>query len=201
MKTKVFYFTTKIMVAVVLLALIAVKAFASDAPKLKMVPYSDNRAIVAVDNLADVVSELTIEDANGYILYYKEGRISDKLYSKIFDFKNLADGLYTVSVKNKYGEQKADFRISNKKFELVEKTEAYTPYFEVNGDILKLSFLNRELNDVEFSLLGDNGCYFEKTLGKDFNITKGFDIASLYEGEYSVELKSGNDTYSYTFEK
>lgn len=201
MKTKVFYLTTKVMVAMFLLAILAVKAFAGETPKLKMVPYSPDKAIIAVDNTTDAAAELTIEDADGYVLYYKEGNIDEKLYSKIFDFKNLTDGRYTITVKNTYGEQAVAFKMVNNKFKLIEGETSYVPYFEVKDNVLKLSFLNHSLDNVELTLTDENGYYFTKDLGNNFSITEGFSIAKLFEGDYAVELKTGNKSFSYNFAK
>lgn len=113
MKTKVTYLATKIMVAIVLVALIVVKATAAEAPNLKMVPYSNERAIVVVDNPGNSYAELTIEDSNGRILYYREGKINEKMYSKIFDFKNLTNGNYRIIVKNNIGKKELFFTVEN----------------------------------------------------------------------------------------
>lgn len=201
MKTKVFYLTTRIMVAVVLLAILAVKAFAGETPKLKMVPYSVDKAIISVDNAHNAVSELTIEDVNGDVLYYKEGRIDGGVYSKIFDFKNLDNGAYKITVKNIYGTQTMDFKIDGNKFELIDTDEAFAPYFEVKDNVLRLSFLNYSLDNVSLELTDENGYSFSKELGDDFSITDGFNLSQLFEGEYELVLNSGKKSYSFNFER
>ena len=201
MKTKVFYLTTRITTAVILLVILAVKAFAGDAPKVKMVPYATDKAIIAIDNSVNAVSELTIEDAAGYVLYYKEGRIDDKIYSKIFDFKNLSDGNYTIKLKNSFGEQKVNFKVTANTIEIEKDKVSFAPFLEVENDILKLSLLNHSLNNVEITLLDGNRNIFMKNLGNEFSINAGFSLARLEKGAYEVYVTNGTETFSYNFEK
>nr|MDA3928129.1 hypothetical protein [Prolixibacteraceae bacterium] len=147
------------------------------------------------------VSELTIEDVNGDVLYYKEGRIDEKIYSKIFDFKNLDNGAYKITVKNIYGTQTMDFKIDGNKFKLIDTDEAFAPYFEVMDNVLRLSFLNYSLDNVNLELSDENGYSFSKELGNDFSITDGFNLSQLFEGEYELVLNSGKKSYSFNFER
>lgn len=202
MKTKVTYLATKVMVAVILVALLAVKALAGEAPKLKLVPHSTDRAIVVMDNEENSPSELVIEDLNGNILYYRDGRINEKIYTKLFDFRNLEDGTYKITASNLYGNKELTFSVAGKVIE-VEK-EHYTanhPFIKVNDDVLKLSFLNHSLNEIYLTIADESGEIYKKSLGNDFCITTGFSLANLKYGDYAAILNDGANTFSYNFEK
>ena len=201
MKTKVTYLATKIMVAVILLALIVVKATAVEAPSLKMVPHTDERAIIVVENPGNSFAELTIEDSNGEILYYQEGRINEKNYSKIFDFKNLANGDYRIIVENSAGKKELLFTVENNTVIVNEMLSSNTPYFNVENDILKISYLNHTMNNIALTLSNNKGEVFSKSLGNNFSITTGFNLSKLSKGDYAVSINDGNRSYTYTFEK
>ncbi|MBN2263576.1 MAG: hypothetical protein JW735_11720 [Prolixibacteraceae bacterium] len=201
MKTKVTYLATKITVAVVLLALIVVKATAAEAPNLKMVPHTDERAIVLVENPGNSYAELTIEDSNGEILYYREGKINEKNYSKIFDFKNLANGDYRIIVENSAGKKELLFTVENNTVVVNEMLSSNTPYFNVENDILKISYLNHTMNNIALTLSNNEGEVFSKSLGNDFSITTGFNLSKLNKGDYAVSINDGRRSYTYTFEK
>lgn len=201
MKTKVTYLATKIMVAVILLALIVVKATAVEAPSLKMVPHTDERAIIVVENPGNSFAELTIEDSNGEILYYQEGRINEKNYSKIFDFKNLANGDYRIIVENSAGKKELLFTVENNTVIVNEMLSSNTPYFNVENDILKISYLNHTMNNIALTLSNNEGEVFSKSLGNNFSITTGFNLSKLSKGDYAVSINDGNRSYTYTFEK
>ena len=202
MKTKVMYLATKVTVAVILVAILAAKAIAGEAPKLKLVPHSTDRAVVVIDNEQDSPSELVIEDLIGNILYYKEGRINEKMYTKLFDFRNLENGTYKITASNNYGKKELTFKVDGDEI-VVEKDHFTTahPYVEVKDDVLKLSFLNHSLNEVYLSITDDSGTVYSKSLGNDFSITTGFSLAKLDYGDYSAIITDGKNTYSYNFEK
>lgn len=201
MKTKVIYLATKLTVAVILVALLAAKAFAGDAPKLKLVPHSTERAIIVVDNPSDAITELSIENLNGDVLYYREGSIDSKIYSKMFDFKNLTNGDYKVTVNNKYGEKEVYFKVDGNNIYVVKDMAEIEPFFEVDDDVLKLSYLNHNLGKIYLTIEDSDGEIFSKALGNNFSINAGFGLSKLASGYYSASLSDGTNTYNYTFEK
>ncbi|MCF8361738.1 MAG: hypothetical protein K9G70_03855 [Prolixibacteraceae bacterium] len=201
MKTKVMYLATKITVAVVLVALLAVQAMAGERPEVKVIPHSSDRAVVFVNNADDAYTELSIEDLNGFVIYYKEGRISKKVYSQLFDFKNLNDGEYKVVAKNNFGKKEILFMVSDNKVNVVKEDSSLKPFVNVEGNVLKVSYLNESLSDTYLTLYGENGEVFKKKLGNDFSITAGFDIAKLANGNYSANINNGSRTFSYQFNK
>ena len=200
MKTKVFYLSTKIAVAVILVVVLVSRVMAADAPKLKFVPYSNDRAVVSLNNEASVTTKLTIENVSGDVVFYNDGSISEKVYSKVFDFKNLNDGEYKITASNKYGKNTMFFKVENNA--IVENgTEPVSPFVEVKDDVLKISLLNHNLNNVEVSVYNQDGEVFSKSLGKDFSINAGFNLARLESGDYAINITDGEKLYSYNFNK
>jgi hypothetical protein len=201
MKTKVFYLATKITVAVILVAILVVEATASGNSKLKMVPYASERAIIAMENNSNLTSELTIEDASGDVVYYKEGSITEGNYSKKFDFANLRNGHYKVTVSNKNGKNELHFTVKNKTIRVNSDAAEYEPYVDIKEDVLKLSILNNSLNEVSLTVSNNDGVVYRKSLGNDFSINAGFSLALLESGDYAINIINGDRTYSYDFNK
>jgi len=201
MKVKLAYLATKVTVAVVLVALIAAKATAGESPNVKLVPHSLERAVIVVNNTENTISEVSIEDLNGSVIYYKEGRISDKIYSKIFDFKNLEDGEYRLKAKNSFGEKEVLFKVADNNIEVIKEAVATSPFIKVEDDVLKISYLNHSLSNAYLTLYNEEGEVFKKELGKDFSITAGFDLNKLRNGNYMANFSSDGKTFSYSFNK
>lgn len=204
MKTKFMYLASKVMVAIILVAVLAIKAFAADSegPKVKLIPYKDEFAIITVNNASDEISELIIEDSEGDIVYYREGIKSfENFYHKAFDLRNLNDGKYHVIVENKSGRNQLEFAIVEGNVEVENNPSKPSPYFEVKDDVLKLSMLNHSLKDVKLTISNENETFFKKSLGDDFSITTGFNLEQLTSGYYQVKITSGDETFSYNFEK
>lgn len=200
MKVKLAYLATKVTVAVVLVALIAAKATAGESPNVKMLPHSTERAVVVI-NTDNINSEVSIEDLNGSVVYYEEGLISDKIYSKIFDFKNLEDGEYRLKVKNNFGENEVLFKVANNNIKIVKEAISTTPYFKVEDNMLKLSYLNHSLSNAYLTIYNEEGEIFKTELGKDFSINAGFDLKQLETGNYMASFGSNEKSYSYSFSK
>lgn len=196
------YLVTKVTVAVILVAILAAKAIAGEAPKLKLVSHSSDRAVVVINNEDDSPSELSIEDLNGNILYYKEGTINDKIYTKLFNFKNLEDGGYKIIVSNNFGKKELTFTVSGNEIEVEkEMFTAYHPFIAVENNVLKLSFLNHSLNEIYLSIADNSGEIYKKSLGNNFSITTGFSLSNLEFGDYAAIISDGKNTYCYNFEK
>ncbi|MBN1769010.1 MAG: hypothetical protein JXR50_13395 [Prolixibacteraceae bacterium] len=200
MKVKLAYLATKVTVAVVLVALIAAKATAGESPNVKMLPHSTERAVVVI-NTDNINSEVSIEDLEGSVVYYEEGLINDKVYSKIFDFKNLEDGEYRLKVKNSFGENEVLFKVANNNIEVVKEAISTTPFFKVEDNMLKLSYLNHSLSNAYLTIFNEEGEIFKTELGKDFSINAGFDLKQLETGNYMASFGSNEKSYSYSFSK
>jgi hypothetical protein len=201
MKTKVFYLATKVTVAVILVAILALEASASGNPKLTMVPYASERAIITLENGSNSISELTIENASGDVVYYSKGKITDEIYSKKFNLANLRDGDYKVSVTNKNGKNDVFFTVSNNKIAVKSNENLSTPFVEIKDDILKLSLLNSSLTNINMIVSNENGVVYKKSLGNNFSINAGFNLSKLESGDYAINITDGVKTYSYNFNK
>jgi len=199
MKTKVFYLASKVMVVVVLTIVLVVKALAGTSPKVSLVPFGTERALIAIENLSELPTELLIEDAEGNVVYYREGMASEDYYSKKFDFRNLDEGEYKVRAKNKNGENTLSFRVANNKIVVNKPNKGNNPYFEVKNGVLKLSMLNPSNEEVKLNLVNEDGILFSKELGSDFSITAGFNLNNLKGGEYAVEIVSETRNYNFNF--
>ncbi len=201
MKTKVFYLATKITVAVVLVAILVIEAAASGTPKVKVVPYAPERALIALENESNANAEITIENALGDVVYYKEGKINTENYSKKFDFSNLTDGNYKVTVKNKYGTSEVFFTVKGNDITIDPTVSLSEPFIEIKNDVMKLSLLNNSLANVNLVVTNDEGIVYKKSLGTDFSISAGFNLAKLESGDYAINITDGVKTYSYNYKK
>lgn len=201
MKTKVFYLTTKIIVAVILVAALVYKVSAAGVPEVKMVPYGNEKAIVTLSNNEKIVSVLTVENSSGDEVFYRKGLFDEKAYSKIFDFKYLEDGNYKIIVKNQFGESSVPFSVIDNVLVVTQSEEDVTPYMNIEDDILKISYLNENLSDVILSVYEGNDKIFNKTLGNNFSINSALSLARLERGEYSIALSNGKKTYYLDFSK
>lgn len=194
MKTKQFLFA----LALVAFALVS---GAVEKPKMNVIPLSDENALIAVANENPAYFELSIVAENGDLVYHKESTSEITDLRQIINYSNMENGNYTLKLKLKDTYVSRDFEINNKGMLVGEAKLKYSPYFDFRSNVLKLSYLNFDEENVKFKIYNEGGLVFENKLGKDFVISAGFDLSQLEKGKYEVELSSYKNQFSYNIEK
>jgi hypothetical protein len=194
MKTKQFLFTF----ALVAFALVS---GAVEKPKMNVIPLSDEKALIAVANEKPAYFELSILSEKGDLVYYKESSSEITDFRQLINYSNLENGNYTLKLKVKDTYVSRNLAINNNEMIVGETKMMYAPYFALENDILKLSFLNFDEENMKFRILQDGELVFENRLGNEFVISEGFDISKLEKGNYEIELSSYKNQFSYNIEK
>jgi len=189
MKTKQF--------ALVLLALaVTIGAGATKIPKMNIVTLNDAKALVVAETDPKIASEISIEDANGHLVYYKEAKAAAK-FKSVFDLSNLEDGTYTIEVKTGTAAAKREVDIRNGEVVVKALQTTIDPYFAYDGDMLKVSFLNFDKRNLSLLIYNGSRLVFQSEIGNDFNVQRGFDVSDLVKGQYSVVLAGTGEDFSY----
>ncbi|MDX8338188.1 hypothetical protein SLH46_03265 [Draconibacterium sp. IB214405] len=192
--------TVKFLTTVMALAIVAV-ATAVEKPKMNVVPVSEDRAVVSILNGVDALFELSIRAEDGELVYYKQASNPSNTYQKVFDFKNIEDGNYTMDLRVNDTRLIKDIAISSNGIVVGESKMRIDPYFAFTNDVLKLTYLNFDQENLNLIIYDKNGLVFESKLGKDFNVATGFDLSALAAGQYEVVLSSMNNDFSFSLEK
>lgn len=202
MKTKVSYLLTKLAVVIVLVAMLVVKANASETPELNVIPFDKESAFIVVNDWSKKYTELSIESENGDLIFFDEGSISDKGYLKPFNFRNLRNGSYRVVVKEGTAESVVNFKIEKGSI-VVEKNNVSNKdtFFSIDNNILKFSMINNTNANVTMDIVDADGVIYTKNLGTEFGISTGLNLNKLRAGNYSVIVRAGDNTLSYKFTK
>jgi hypothetical protein len=183
------------------LALATMIATATEKPRLDIYPISAEKAVVSLMNEAPARLEVTVKSETGMIVYYKQTRKSNDAYRKIYDFSNLENGKYELSFQVNTTLVKRNLEIKNGAILVGASELRYDPFFKFEGDVLKLSYLNFDQNNLKLVFMKDREVVYESTLGSEFNTVRGFDLSKLQKGSYDVVLADGNNDFYYTFEK
>jgi hypothetical protein len=192
--------TIKFLSTVMAVAIVAV-ASAVEKPKMSVVPVTSDRAVVSIINNKEAMFELSITAENGDLVYYKQSVKPLNTYQKIFDFSKLENGIYTMNLKVNDTRLSKNFEVASNGIYVGESKMRFDPYFSYANDVLKLSFLNFDQDNLTLNIYDESGLVYESKLGKDFNIVSGYDLSALARGKYSVVLSSKNDEFTYTLEK
>jgi hypothetical protein len=194
MKTKQFLFTFA-------LVAFAMVSGAVEKPKMNVIPLSDENALIAIANENPTFFELSIEAENGDLVYHKESASEISGLRQVINYSNMENGNYTLKVKVKDTYVLRDLEINNKGMVVGELKLKYAPYFDFESDVLKLSYLNFDEENVKFKIYNEGELVFENKLGKDFVISAGYDLSKLEKGKYQLELASLNQQFTFDIEK
>jgi hypothetical protein len=170
---------------------------ASGNLKVNILPLTADKAVVAISNTAASNFQISIENDKGECVYYKETGADSKDYRKIFDFSELEQGDYKLSVSIDGFSSERQFKIGNENIAVGKETSIAKPYFAYSNNILKISYLNFSEENTNVNIFDRNDLVYSKEVGKKFNVIEGFDLSKLAKGDYSVVLTSGNTDYKY----
>ncbi len=185
----------------VLAVVIVATATAVEKPKMNVVPLTADRAVISINNDKEALFELSIHADNGDLVYYKQTAKPLTSYQKVYDFANLENGDYTMELKINDTRLKKDFQVSSNKIEVGESKLSFDPYFAYADNMLKMSYLNFEGQTYNLSIYGDKGLVFETKLGRDFNLSTGYDLSRLSAGKYDVVLSTYDNEFTFSLEK
>ncbi len=189
-------FTTGMAVAIVAIAT------AVEKPKMIVTPISPDRAVVSIQNENAALFELSIYAKNGDLVYYKQSKELANNYQKIFNFKNLETGSYTMKLRVNDTRLSKDFEVTSKGI-IVDKESKlrFDPYFKYADNVLKVSYLNFDGENLKLNFYDEHGLIYQSDLGKNFDIQSGYDLSSLEPGKYDVILSSKDNEFSFSLEK
>lgn len=192
--------TIKFLFTVLAVAVVAI-ATAVEKPKLNVIPLTADRAIVSVQNGKEALMELSIESVEGEIVYFKQSAKPLSSYKKIFDFEDLKNGSYVMSLNVNGTRLSKEFDVTSNEITIGKSKLRFDPYFNYTDNVLKLSYLNHDNENMKLAIYDKYGVLYESKLGKDFSISTGYDLTKLEEGNYQVILSSLNKEFTYSIVK
>jgi hypothetical protein len=174
--------------------------FASGNLKLNILPLNDEKAVVAIQTLSDSNFNITIVDEKNQIVYYKENSEPTENYRKVFNFSDLEDGTYKLTVASNDLTSERQFKKSYGKIKVGEEKTTLEPFFGYEAGILRCSYLNFAKEDMALHFFKNNEQIYSKNIGRDFNIQQALDLSKLDTGSYEAVFSAGAKTYLYPIE-
>ncbi len=189
MKTRKFVLT-------LLAVAFTVGAFATKIPKMNVVALDDAKALISAEIDPTQSSEISIVAEDGQMVYYKKSKASSG-FKSIFDLSDLENGTYTVKIKTGTASATREVEVTNGQVDVKPMKTQIDPFFAYDGDLLKLSYLNFEGDNLTLIIYNGSTQVFESKLGTRFNIQQGYDVSDLVKGNYDVVLVGTNENYNY----
>jgi hypothetical protein len=174
--------------------------FAAGNLKVNIVPVKAEKAVIAISKLSDSNFDITIADENGQIVYYKENSNPSENYRKVYDFSDLEDGTYYLTVASNDLTTERQFSLSHGQITVGEEKTTLQPFFGYQAGILKCSYLNFEKDKVTLIFYKNDEQIYSKKIGRDFNIHHALNLSKLDKGEYKAVLYAGEKQFKYPIE-
>jgi len=165
--------------------------------RLNILPLNSERAVVAITNNEAANFQISIEDKKGEKIFYKETRSDNNDYRKIYDFSELENGEYKMTVTINGDTAERTFNINDSNITVSKEKKIEEPYFSYIDGVLKVSYLNFSEEKLNLNFYKDNELVYSKSLGNKFNVIEGYDLSKLEEGVYSVVLAGNDKTFTY----
>ncbi|WP_340111575.1 hypothetical protein [Maribellus mangrovi] len=174
-------------------------AMANGNLKVSIVQEEANEAIVKISNAVNSVYEIEVKNASGNILYYKQTQRPSKTYSSVYDLTGLYDGKYTFTVNVANETSTSMVNVTNGKVEVIDYNKELDPYFALNNNYLKISYLNFNKSDIVLYVYDDSSkrMLYEEDLGTEFAMNHAVNLSKLKSGSYSAMLVSNQGTHEY----
>jgi len=187
---------TKKLTVMLLAAVFAISSAATEVPKMNVIVIDDSKTLVAAVTNPDVASEVSVIAEDGRIVYYKKSKAAAQ-FKSILDLSELTDGRYTVELKTGKFYTQRQLELNQSKVKVIKIKPEPDPVFSYDGDMLKLSYLNLNQNDLSISVYNGNKLVFQSGLGDKLSIQRAFDVSKMVKGEFDFVLVGPNQTYSY----
>lgn len=192
--------TIKLLLAVTAVAIVAI-ATAVEKPKMNVIPLSAERAVISITNENLAYFELSIETRDGELVYFKQTSKPSTDYEKVFDFTNIEKGIYVLNLKVNDTKVSRKFQIADSGIYVGSAKFRFDPFFDYKDNVLKLSYLNFDKENLKLNVYGKEGLVYQSRLGKDFAISSGYNLSKLEAGNYKVVLSSYKNEFVYNLVK
>jgi len=174
--------------------------FAAGNLKVNIVPVKAEKALVAISKLSDSNFNITIADDNGQIVYYKENSNPSENYRQVYDFSDLENGTYYLTVVSNDLTAERQFNLSHGQITVGEEKTTLQPFFGYQAGILKCSYLNFEKDKVTLIFYKNDEQIYSKKIGRDFNIHHALNLSKLDKGDYKAVIYAGGKQFKYPIE-
>lgn len=174
--------------------------FAAGNLKVNILPLNAEKAVVAISTLSNSNFNITIADDNGQIVYYQENSNPGENYRKVYNFSNLEDGTYNLTVVSDDVTSERQFKKSHRIINVGEEKTTLEPFFGYEDGILRYSYLNfnKEVMTIYFYKNGEQ--IYTRSLGRGFNVQRALNLSKLDKGKYEAVLYAGGKQFSYPIE-
>lgn len=188
------------MTLVIAFAAFANTLLANGNLKVNLLPMAGEKAVMDISTLTNSKLTITVADANNQIVYFKETTEPVDIYRKVYDFSDLNEGWYTITVECNCLKSEHQFKKTWKDIEFGKEKTTLEPFFGFQDGVIKCTYLNFPEENVKLSLYADNELLYSRKIGRNFRVLEGLNVSKMQKGNYMTILTAGEKEYYYPVE-
>ncbi len=181
--------------------MLASAVYATKIPKMNIIPFETQKAVVEFESFQPTLFELTVKDNNGDILMYKKSEKPLDNFNTVFDFSSLADGTYCIVFNFGNCSIKRDVKVANSNLVISEERKDCKPYFQYDKNELRVSLFNKYQKNIYLNIYQNGEHLTGVKLGNDLCLQKKVDLSKLRKGNYEFVLSDEINDYQFALNK
>lgn len=145
-------------------------------------------------------NSITVTNAAGAVIF--SGRINfDGNISRLYDFSQLRDGLYSIEVNKDYLIEISTVKVKNNIVNFIDHkpVKVFKPVFRVIEDTIIISKLALDTPEMEVKLYYEDELIYSETAEGDEILNRVYKLDKTIKGEYSAIVKSNGRVYIENF--
>jgi hypothetical protein len=170
---------------------------------------NENKKSTEVDDNVKIIfksvkkgQNLTIANEQGQTIY-KEKIKSSGNYSRVFNLKNLKDGLYTTELNKDFESVITQIKVVNGKASFLHdnKKKIFKPVIRKQGNLLFISKIDFNKAPLKISLYYKGDLIYFETVKRNKNdvLNKVYKLSDIETGNYKVIVSTDNKVYTEDF--
>lgn len=164
-------------------------------PKLNLLSIGKSKSVVLTMEASSQGVQIKLMDADLNIIYTEN--MSEGLFSKKLNLKELEDGKYYLSADDNLKKYSYTILLENNKVKIVEAEEDIKPFFRNTENMIFMNYLNLDKSNLSIKVYdAENRTVFSQEVSEELIVEKAFNFTDAFPGTYIVTVNCVGKTYS-----
>lgn len=182
-------------VTTVLAIMLVTVAGMAREPKLNLLSTGKAKSIVLTMEASVKGVQIKLMDADLNVIYAEN--MSEGLFSKKLNLKDLEDGKYFLSADDNLKKYSYTILLENNNIKIVESEEDIKPFFRTTEKMVFMNYLNLDKSNLSIKVYdAENRRVFSQEVSEELIVEKAFNFTDAFPGTYTVIVKCAGKTYS-----
>ncbi|WP_405383387.1 T9SS type A sorting domain-containing protein [Maribacter sp. LLG6340-A2] len=167
-------------------------------PKLNLLTAGKAKSVVLTMEASSVGVQIKLMDSDLNVIYSE--KVSEGIFSKKLNFKDLADGVYYLSADDNLKNYSYTIVLDKNNVKIVDADEDIKPFFRKTNNMILMNYLNLDKSKMSIKIYDTEGrTVFAQEVTDELIVEKAFNFTDAFPGVYVVIVKSDGKTYTEEF--